>query len=308
MWRWALLTCLAALVAAACVEVRLVPGGTPSNGGGGAGTTSSSTAGGSGGTGGTTPSCGCDELDALLIIDNTDSLLEDNIVPLLSVLVNLSDYVVELASRTCSFHFGVTSAVAKTNQPDAACNVLGALSYSDADGTECVPGERFMTDPDTIVENATCFVQTGSANDGNERLMQAMVTAVSDPTLIGPGGCNEGFLRPEAPLLLLFISDRDDDNSDIDGNLQPDDPQAWYQAAVDAKGGDASKVVAMGLLPPGANGEPCEGGLAPRFESFFNAFPTGQQQTADICNVGATEVQTKMENLADLVCPLPVTE
>ncbi len=306
MWRWALIACLAALVGAACVEVRLVPGGSSSSSGGAGGTSATSTStNGGGGTGGTPRVCGCDELDVLLIIDNSDSLLDDNVVPLLSVLVNLSDYIVDLASRTCSFHFGVTSAVAKTNQPDPACNVLGALSYSNAGGQECVPGERFMTDPQTIVENATCFVQTGSANDGNERLMQAMVAAIADPTLNGPGGCNDGFLRPNAPLLLLFISDRDDENSDIDGNLQPDQPTAWYQAALAAKGNDASKLAAMGLLPPGAGGEPCEGGLAPRFEAFFNAFPTGQHDAADICNVTASEVQTKVESIADRVCPLP---
>lgn len=305
MWRWALIACLAALVGAACVEVRLVPAGDgSSSGGAGGATTSSTSTTGGGGTGGSPKTCGCDQLDVLMVIDNSSSL-QDNIIDLVNVFFVLDEYVAEIAERACSFHFGVVTGTAKDDQPDPECNVLGGLSYTDASGQVCLEGKRFLTSDDPVLDLASCFVTTGSTGDGNERIMEAMVKATTDPTLIGPGGCNEGFGRPDAPLILLFIADLDDNRSDIDNNLLPDDPQAWYDAVVASRGGDASKVVAVGLVPPGGGGALCEGALAPRIEAFFDAFPDGQKNTANICDTDTVEVRDKVLALADRVCPVP---
>ena len=62
-------------------------------------------------------------------------------------------------------------------------------------------------------------------------VLDAMVEAVSAP-LTGPGGCNAGFLRDDAILVVTFISD-DEKIEDLNT------AQQTHDALVAAKGGDA---------------------------------------------------------------------
>jgi len=307
MWRWAILASLAALVAVACVEVRLVPGGSSSStsGAGGAPTSSSAMGGlgGAGGAGGGTASCSCDALDVVLVIDNTSSI-ENNIFELVSVFLQLDEYVQQISERACSFHYGVITAKAKDDQPDPECHQLGSLSYTNADNEECIPGRRFATEQDPLLDVVACFATPGAENDGNERLLESLVNGISDPSFTDPGGCNVDFFRPNAPLIVLMLTDIDDVGSDIDDDFQPDMPSDWHDALVAARGGDPSKVAALGLIPP-ASGDDCEGGFAPRLHSFLSAFPDGLHNSANVCDTNTTEVRDKVLGLADQVCPIP---
>jgi hypothetical protein len=71
-------------------------------------------------------------------------------------------------------------------------------------------------------------VGTDGAND--EAMMQGATAAVS-PALNGPGGCNEGFIRDDALLVLVLITDEDDPGTCINGdqscNGSPGDPASW---------------------------------------------------------------------------------
>jgi hypothetical protein len=88
----------------------------------------------------------------------------------------------------------------------------------------------------------------GLAGNPSEQPITAMQAAVS-PQLEDPGGCNEGFLRDDAILVVTFISD--DPNKE-----DPGQPQAWYDAMVAAKGGNAEAIVMLGLIPDGASATP----------------------------------------------------
>jgi hypothetical protein len=65
-----------------------------------------------------------------------------------------------------------------------------------------------------------------------------------------PGGCNEGFLRPDAILVVTLISDEDDMYSE-------GDPDTWKQALLTAKADDEEAIVMLGLL--GDTGQPGSG-------------------------------------------------
>jgi hypothetical protein len=93
-------------------------------------------------------------------------------------------------------------------------------------------------------------------------------------TLNAPGGCNEGFSRDDAILVVTFIIDEDD-------NRSPGTPAGWRQQLIDAKGGDEEAVVMLGLvgdnnIESGLEGGPC--GLlgadsAPRLQQFVQSLP-----------------------------------
>ena len=67
-----------------------------------------------------------------------------------------------------------------------------------------------------------------------------------------PGECNEGFLRDEALLTVVFISDEDDNSPGWDGG----DPSYWqpYVDAVIARKGDASAVTFSAVVGPVPDG------------------------------------------------------
>ena len=57
-----------------------------------------------------------------------------------------------------------------------------------------------------------------------------------------PGGCNAGFLRDDALLMLTMIGPEDNFNGSA-GKWQE-----WRQAVVDAKHGDVNAIVALGII------------------------------------------------------------
>jgi hypothetical protein len=94
--------------------------------------------------------------------------------------------------------------------------------------------------------------------------MDAIVEALS-PALNAPGGCNDGFVREDALLVITFMSD---DPNWEDTGMPPD----WYNAVVAAKGGDPSAVVVLGLTPAW---DGCGGGNDPggsHWLEFINMF------------------------------------
>jgi hypothetical protein len=98
-------------------------------------------------------------------------------------------------------------------------------------------GQRYITgDQENFEEAFACMMQVGAS--GYYRVLQALAAAVS-PKLTGPGGCNEGFLRDDALLVVTFVNNM---IYDVDSQGTPEE---WAQTVLDAKGGDASSVVML---------------------------------------------------------------
>ncbi|HET6584154.1 MAG TPA: hypothetical protein VFG69_11910 [Nannocystaceae bacterium] len=107
-------------------------------------------------------------------------------------------------------------------------------------------GNRWMTAMEPDLAGAfACVAQVGVAGNPAERPMDAMVAALQ-PEINEAGACNAGFLRDDALLVITFMSD-DPHYEDADG------PDEWYQAVLDAKLGDPTSVVVLGLTPAWPN-------------------------------------------------------
>lgn len=83
------------------------------------------------------------------------------------------------------------------------------------------------------------------------------------------GACNEGFLRPEARLHVIFISDEDDNSPGFDSG----DADYWqaYTDAIVAARGDANQVVFSGVIgptPKGCSGAEPGTGYAEAIEAY----------------------------------------
>ena len=99
----------------------------------------------------------------------------------------------------------------------------------------------------------------------------------------GSGGCNAGFSRDDAVLVVTLITNTDDEASAAD-------PDAWYDALVQQKGGRESSVVMLGFLPGDAFAPSTAGVLcnvvsgfsrAPRLEGLVTRFT--HHQVASVC-------------------------
>lgn len=130
------------------------------------------------------------------------------------------------------------------------CDIsLGAGKIVDEAGNPCgIAGDsRFMTEAQpNLSETFACLGQVGIHGSGDERAMQASIEAIT--TLNAPGGCNEGFLRDDAILVVVIVTDEPDITS------IPATAMEWRDAMVTAKNGNEEAVVALAVLynTPGA--------------------------------------------------------
>mgnify|MGYP000870787915 CR=1 FL=1 len=107
-------------------------------------------------------------------------------------------------------------------------------------------GKRYLTrEQPQLKETFECVARVGV--NGGDGLGYQLVQAVS-PQLLGPGGCNEGFLRDAALLVVTLASRMPDDGS-------PGTPTEWAQAVIEAKHDDPNAIVVFGIGWPEVNGE-----------------------------------------------------
>ncbi len=156
-------------------------------------------------------------------------------------------------------------------------------------------GNRYIVDgqPD-LADTFACMATVGLAGHPSERPMDSMVATMS-AELNGAEGCNAGFLRDNAILVITFISD--DPNVEDAGM-----PQDWYDAVVAAKGGNADAVVVLGLTPAfdgcGSKSKPNKG----KHWSEFIAMWGDHGLEASVCNEDYTPFFDQAVAIIDEAC------
>ena len=113
-------------------------------------------------------------------------------------------------------------------------------------------GRRYMVKGQKdLADTFACVAQIGASGGG--KLGEAL-TAAMQKNINGPGGCNDGFLREDALLMLTFIQTNPDHGG---GGLDSDGyAEDWAKAVLDAKHGDAESVVMLTFANP--NWEPAD--------------------------------------------------
>ncbi len=236
---------------------------------------------------------GCEKVDVLFVIDNSGSMLDEQ-----QNLVNsFPDFVSEMQAKlvdTDSYHVGVVTSDANAyNTP--GCNMHGALvtrtGGTDSSNQTCAPyasGKNYMDETDQLGQKFACAGQVGTMGDGDEEPMYALGQALS-PGLNGGGACNDGFIRPDALLVVVVITDEEDDH-EVEACMQipqpgsPGEPGDWFNTVVTAKGGLEENIVVLSLTgpvqPACPNLDKCQGGIdgaevATRVAAFTQMFTYG---------------------------------
>lgn len=214
-----------------------------------------------GGTGPGDEESGCDAVDILFVIDDSGSMQDEQE----HLIAAFDGFIAAITGQLSDqiFHVGVLSTDEYAGNPET-CQELGALvtatTGENSSDSACGPfadGHGFMTQSDDLTQAFTCAARLGTEGSGDEKPMEAIARAL-DPQANGLGGCNEGFLRDDALLVVVLITDEEDDHegqacpnnpfSQNDGSVG--EPQEWFDQIVAAKGGRQESVVFLSLIGP----------------------------------------------------------
>lgn len=223
---------------------------------------------------------GCKKVDLLFVIDDSGSMADEQANLVASFPGFISAMQQELA-ETDGYNIGVVTTdtyIYDINcSPLSVGNLVTQTGGPDSSNGICTPyvsGGNFMTELDDLPQKFGCAAQVGTGGDGDERPMEALITALNPP-LTDAGGCNEGFLRDDALLVVVIITDEEDDQeTEAEAcNMTPQpgspgSPGTWFDDVVAVKGNEAS-IVVLSLVGPDAEFgtmcpaiDKCNGGLA----------------------------------------------
>ncbi len=121
----------------------------------------------------------------------------------------------------------------------------------DASNAACdfASGRRFIASGEPNLGTAfECAARVGTNSSLGEKPMEAMIQALTGSGDVA--ACNEGFLRDNAVLVVVVITDEDDNGPNAD-DLEGDSmgsPLAWRDALVEAKNGNDNAIITMALI------------------------------------------------------------
>jgi hypothetical protein len=108
-------------------------------------------------------------------------------------------------------------------------------------------GRRYLTSQDeNLEERFACSAAVGTLGNGNEQPIGAMFAALSSESQ--KGGCNEGFLRDDALLVVVIVSDAGSTAVELDSAKVPE----WRKKLLDLKCGREEGVVVMTVSHDGS--------------------------------------------------------
>ncbi|MBL4689643.1 MAG: hypothetical protein JKY37_33960 [Nannocystaceae bacterium] len=234
------------------------------------------------------PQQGCSKLDFLFVVDNSlsmvthqqtlissfgpfiDTILDEVQAHDFQILVTDSDAGEDvLACVGCLFCGDYCDQAVGFDSCETTLGAGEVQPYSlGASNRVCgVPdGHRYLTSDLPIQASKdmfACMAQVGTGGSGAELPMSALVQAVTSQS--ADGGCNAGFVRSDAVLVVTVITDDPYDEQTPDDASTVGSPQQWYDAIVAAKGGDADNVVMLGIVR-------VQDAPTPRFLEFLALF------------------------------------
>lgn len=200
---------------------------------------------------------GCEKVDLLFIVDDSGSMA-DNQTNLVASFPGFVDSMEEKLGNVESYHVGVVTTDEYIFNAQG-CAKHGALvtrtGGQDASNQVCTPfasGKRFMTNEDNLDSAFACAAKVGDSGYKAEKPMLAMQEALGD-SMAGPGQCNEGFKRDDALLVIVMITDEEDDNvgpQEFNKNGSPGDPDVWFENVVATQEGVEENIVVLSLVTP----------------------------------------------------------
>lgn len=166
----------------------------------------------------TVPTANVENLDVLFVIDNSNSMLEEQ-TSLAANFGRFIDVLESAAGGLPNLHVGIisTDLGAGRTLPGCVGNGDNGVLQSEARGMCTPPSGAYLSDvgvvgggrernyTGTLSEAFSCIARLGTGGCGFEQPLEAMRRALD-----GSNRANDGFLRPAAKLAVVFLTDEDD--------------------------------------------------------------------------------------------------
>jgi hypothetical protein len=257
---------------------------------------------------------GCKNIDFLFVIDNSDSM-EDEQENLARSFPGFVD-VMQRELRAQDFHIMVVGTGGDREEDDEPTldpieceEVQGAGRRRSEEGDDCgiQGGLPFMTSSQPELEATfSCVARVGTDGSAIEEPMDAVLAATGEG-LNDAGRCNAGFLRDDAVLVVTFITDEEDRRSQ-------GEPEEWRSILLNRKFDNPDALVVLGLVGDnnvdgGLLGGPCsllDADGAPRLQSFVEGLSgvLGSVCAPDYAPFFATAVSTIDSACDEFVAPV----
>ncbi|MEM6995124.1 MAG: hypothetical protein AAF721_31715 [Myxococcota bacterium] len=223
----------------------------------------------------------CIGMDILFVVDNSSTMIEEQV----RLSANAATWLTTVNASTPTAVNNVNVGVITTDEPAMVtetampCNFASGLPYMQMGGA--------AFDPMVFAAEVQCALSVGVAGSSDERPIEHLLEALSPEFL--DGGPNAGFLRNDALLVIVLLTDEEDDFEAKTSWGSAGDPPDWIADVAALKGDIEKDVVVLsfiGLDPPnecpafqwdGMTGAE----LSPRLGEFTMGFPAGA--THDIC-------------------------
>ena len=227
----------------------------------------------------TSPRLGSNGVDILWVVDDSPSMREEQI----ELGARFDEFITALADLQADFHMAVVT----TDRNDGGLFQVtpGPLQSLRCEATPTdleycenlrldepfLVGDDYLVNSDDpsagfltadLAADFRCIASAGDCGGAFERGLEMLKLSLSDD--LGPA--NSGFLRDDAFLVVIFLTDEDDcSNNDAFSITRDDDcyaqetreqlvpVQSYYDELVALKGGDESRVLIAGLIGPDDN-------------------------------------------------------
>ncbi len=197
---------------------------------------------------------------------------------------NWPDYACDMTLTACDEQWG--AGIVLPSGTDMPCNVE--------------PGTRYLTgdNPDTLEQDLWCLLNVGTHGNGLQKQARSLYSALL-PFNTNPGGCNEGFLRDDALLVITLVTHLPDYTSD-------NEPPDWYEMIIAAKDDKPESIVFLGLLDDSdAPNNVCDQPFMDpekRLSTLVNSFEFGIE--GSVCSTSYAPFFNQVFGLIDDACDL----
>jgi hypothetical protein len=225
--------------------------------------------------------------------------MDDDSERLVALLLAFSDKLLPTLKQACSVHVGLVTTNAYEPSPEE-CRKLGALVSVDNNGEPCPFTEGFpyataadLGDPTKLA----CIALVGNEGNPNERPYDALISTLNAQN---NDGCNEGFIRENAFLAVLMVTDEDDgETDDPQGHDGSDtlDYSLWFSALQTLKGeniyfalvtGDEDQENTLCPWDPLSGPDGVGASDAPLLRALAEKFPDDHRAIGSMCHAEAT--------------------
>ncbi|MEM7153472.1 MAG: vWA domain-containing protein [Myxococcota bacterium] len=223
------------------------------------------------------PAVPCTGVDVLFVVDNSEPMLEEQIRLRGTALAFIQQIQSTIPTLTENINIGVI-----TTDEDQMVQ---------ANAEPCGPYEGglnwMISSSMALSTELECALSVGIGGSPNERPMDMLLTALDDDNL-APDGFHNGFLREDALLVVVIVTNEEDDVEADTSWGSMGDPATWVTTLADKKGGWLNDIVVyslVGIEEPNACVGPWDGVTgaqhSPRLIDFTWAFPQGA--VGDVC-------------------------